>query len=459
MLLLLQCPEKRLLLCGDNYYHAFPNIYAIRGVSSRNGYAWYKSIESFMKHTIEYDINYLIPSHCEYVIGQSNIYNRFDQYRDGVAFVFDQTVRYLNQGYDTEEIVNIIENNLPSQLFGDKNSHLSQFYGTIEWAIKGVATKILGWFHTGKPIDLFPASKHVRGDGIIKLLSFVSNHNHNNNNNNRSLEMQIIDYCNVTIDGVHSRQHNNEKIQKIDDENRWILELITWVRQSLINKNKLNKEAKKEISDIRHKIFRHMASYQTSMPARNYLLSYLFEEKYDLEVKPGDAKQWYKDIILDWFIFGMAFYVDPLLCNKYFSKKNNGKDKNIGLIELTDSNKTFRLILKKVGVLQIELIDKKCVKYNNYNGNNDIDWVIKDSTQKFKQFLLRAVELGSKRRVTIGKGNNDRGHEIPRIRTSIGVLIALFRVMINMKAKSIIKGRDKAKEFFDCLEAKLISKL
>jgi alkyl sulfatase BDS1-like metallo-beta-lactamase superfamily hydrolase len=36
----------RVLVSGDNYYHAFPNLYAIRGTTTRDVLSWVASLDA-----------------------------------------------------------------------------------------------------------------------------------------------------------------------------------------------------------------------------------------------------------------------------------------------------------------------------------------------------------------------------------------------------------------------------
>ena len=62
------------------------------------------------------DVNasFLVPSHLMPVIGSENVTNVLTSYRDGMAFIYQQTVRYINQGFSPGEIVQILQ--LPSSL-------------------------------------------------------------------------------------------------------------------------------------------------------------------------------------------------------------------------------------------------------------------------------------------------------------------------------------------------------
>lgn len=120
-------PNEKVLFAADNFYKSFPNIYSIRGTPTRDTLQWASSIDLMrsLKPT------YLIPSHTKPITGEDDVYDVLTKYRDGIQFVHDQTVRFMNQGLTPDEIVgkNLIR--LPKQLVD--HPYLQQFYGTLDW--------------------------------------------------------------------------------------------------------------------------------------------------------------------------------------------------------------------------------------------------------------------------------------------------------------------------------------
>eukprot|EP01084_Bolivina_argentea_P062618 114512_1 len=188
--ILIYVPSKSLLLPGDNIYRAFPNIYAIRGVDPRDAYKWYESIEQMLDYVETYKIEHLTPSHSRHIVGYDNIMNVLTVYRDGISFVHDQTIRFLNQGYSQNEIIEMIHEIKPKQLF--ENPYLLEFYGTIEWSVRAIFMKNIGWF-SGKIDDLFPCPKHIRSKGMINMLKYIENNNNNNTYDKLSIEQKMIE--------------------------------------------------------------------------------------------------------------------------------------------------------------------------------------------------------------------------------------------------------------------------
>eukprot|EP01083_Nonionella_stella_P034043 93200_1 len=423
--ILIHVPSKSLLLPGDNIYRAFPNIYAIRGVDPRDAYAWYSSIETMLDYVETYNIQHLAPSHSRHIVGYRNIMDILTIYRDGISFVHDQTIRYLNQGYSQDEIVKQIQQNKPDKLF--KHPYLLEHYGTIEWSVRAIYTKNMGWF-SGKVCDLFPCSHQMKSNGIMSMMQFIAC----NKKDNKSMEHQVIEYIELEHN-TNQRQYANDYNQR-DLVNRWLLELTTQL---------MMKMDCTQIREIRYQIIRDMASYQTSSPARNYLLSCWLEEKYDIELTgSGNFSDIIKGRPIEWTMRSLPFHVDPVKCKEIAMIT--------GIIELCDIEQIYRLRLKDVGVMQLTLVDGYDVK------EQCIDWILRTEEKRLKYMLANAGNTkGEKKEV-------DKGHMIPRIRTGSGGLIGtLFAIVAGKEAakNGLIKGQLKAIQFFRCLEYNVISKL
>jgi alkyl sulfatase BDS1-like metallo-beta-lactamase superfamily hydrolase len=142
-------PEKKTLLCADNYYKSFPNLYAIRGTAYRDVNKWVTSIDTMRALRPEY----LVPGHTRPVTGADRIYETLTNYRDAIQFVHDQTVRHMNMGLTPDEIVERVK--LPPHLAS--LPYLHEYYGTVAWSIRAVYNGYIGWFD-GNPTNLFPLS-------------------------------------------------------------------------------------------------------------------------------------------------------------------------------------------------------------------------------------------------------------------------------------------------------------
>ena len=150
-------PEKKVLLPGDNIYKTFPNLYTIRGTSHRDVLAWAKSIDKMRQLKPEF----LVPSHTRPLQGEAFISDTLTDYRDGIQFVHDQTVYWMNRGLTPDEIVEKVK--LPQHL--SKSPFLQEFYGQVDWSVRSVFTGYLGWFDgnstTLNPLPPLEKAQHI----------------------------------------------------------------------------------------------------------------------------------------------------------------------------------------------------------------------------------------------------------------------------------------------------------
>lgn len=82
-------PRQKLLMPGDNFYNAFPNLYTIRGTTPRPIRSWIQSLDDMRKLQPEF----LVPSHTQPVIGKEMVAEQLTAYRDGITWVYVETIR------------------------------------------------------------------------------------------------------------------------------------------------------------------------------------------------------------------------------------------------------------------------------------------------------------------------------------------------------------------------------
>jgi alkyl sulfatase BDS1-like metallo-beta-lactamase superfamily hydrolase len=153
-------PGTRTLLPGDNYYLAFPNLYAIRGTPYRDVRGWADSLDLMLAERPEL----LVPSHSRPISGEARVREVLTDYRDAIRSVYEQTIEGMNQGLGPEELVETVQ--LPERLQG--KPHLGQFYGTVPWSVRAIYAGNVGWFD-GNPSNLFPLAPTARADRMAAL--------------------------------------------------------------------------------------------------------------------------------------------------------------------------------------------------------------------------------------------------------------------------------------------------
>jgi alkyl sulfatase BDS1-like metallo-beta-lactamase superfamily hydrolase len=154
-------PEKRVLMPGDDFFRAFPNISPIRGARPRSPDDWIASLEKMM--ALEPDG--VVPGHTRPVLGGAGARAALTAYRDGIKSILDQTIQGMKQGERPDELVQHVK--LPSALA--ENPYLQEFYGGVEWTVRGIYADRLGWFD-GNPTKLFPLAEKDRAAKLIALI-------------------------------------------------------------------------------------------------------------------------------------------------------------------------------------------------------------------------------------------------------------------------------------------------
>ena len=143
-------PQFKALWMAENCTGTLHNLYTLRGAAVRDGSAWAKYITEavtlygdeaevvFQSHNWPHWGNEVLN---EYLINTAAVYK----------FINDQTLTYINQGYTSDEISNMIE--LPEALA--KVWYTRQYYGTVAHNAKAVYQKYMGWYDAN-PVNLNP---------------------------------------------------------------------------------------------------------------------------------------------------------------------------------------------------------------------------------------------------------------------------------------------------------------
>ncbi|QZE14800.1 alkyl/aryl-sulfatase [Halosquirtibacter laminarini] len=220
------CPKYKSLFTGDNYYKAFPNLYAIRG--SR-----YRDIESWGNMVLKmstFPSTSLIPGHTRPLKGKENIHKNLTNYATAILSVYHQTIDAMNEGYTLQETVDRVQ--LADSL--KEQSNLQEFYGSVAWGVRSIYTHYVGWFD-GNPTNLYPLTEKKEAQKMISLAGGASK----------------------TFDKF-DKAYQQEEYQ-------WALQLSDYL---IITKYKVA-----EVTKIQIKCLRALASQQLNAPARNYYLS------------------------------------------------------------------------------------------------------------------------------------------------------------------------------------------
>ncbi|MGM0450066.1 MAG: alkyl sulfatase dimerization domain-containing protein [Pseudomonadota bacterium] len=162
--ILVWLPDKEVLLPGDNIYKAFPNLYTIRGTSYRDPQQWVESLDRMR----ELEPEYLVPSHGRPLTDTDHIQSTLTDYRDGIQYVYDQTLRMMNSGLTPDEIAARME--LPPHLAA--SPYLQPFYGKPEWGARAIYSGLIGWFDSNTT-HLHPTPPDEKAQRIADLAGGV----------------------------------------------------------------------------------------------------------------------------------------------------------------------------------------------------------------------------------------------------------------------------------------------
>ena len=121
--------------------HIWPclfNIYTLRGEAYRDPLVLIKGIDRIR----EMDPEHLVGVHGAPISTRARTRQALADYRDSIQFIWDQTVRGMNDGLSMEEIVDRVR--LPAALAA--SPYIPQSYGEVGFHVRAVHTGLLGWY-------------------------------------------------------------------------------------------------------------------------------------------------------------------------------------------------------------------------------------------------------------------------------------------------------------------------
>jgi len=134
-------PRFRALCMAENATHNLHNLLTLRGALVRDPRAWSgyltEAIDSFADRT---DVAFA--SHHWPTWGRDRIVEFLGLQRDLYAYLHDQTLRQLNQGYTGIEIAENFA--MPPAL--EQAWHTHGYYGSVSHNVKAVYQRYMGWF-------------------------------------------------------------------------------------------------------------------------------------------------------------------------------------------------------------------------------------------------------------------------------------------------------------------------
>ncbi|MGA1827972.1 alkyl/aryl-sulfatase [Microbacterium sp.] len=143
-------PKFRALCMAENATHNLHNLLTLRGALVRDPHAWSAYLtEAIAIFGDRADVAFA-SHHWPTWTGQ-RVVEFLGIQRDLYAYLHDQTLRLLNQGYQGAEIAEIIQ--LPPAL--EKAWSTRGYYGSISHNVKAIYQRYMGWFDAN-PARLWP---------------------------------------------------------------------------------------------------------------------------------------------------------------------------------------------------------------------------------------------------------------------------------------------------------------
>lgn len=157
-------PKFRALCMAENATHNLHNLLTLRGALVRDPHGWSgyltEAIETFADRT-----DVVFASHHWPTWGQDNIVEFLSLQRDLYAYLHDQTLRQLNQGYTGIEIAEGFQ--MPPALH--KAWHAHGYYGSVSHNVKAVYQRYMGWFD-GNPARLWAHPPEAIGPRYVEAM-------------------------------------------------------------------------------------------------------------------------------------------------------------------------------------------------------------------------------------------------------------------------------------------------
>lgn len=142
-------PERRALCMAENATHNLHNLLTLRGAVVRDARVWSRYLnEAIELFTGEADVAFA--SHHWPTWGRDRVVRFLERQRDLYAYLHDQTLRLLNQGWTGTEIAETLQ--MPPAL--EQAWHTHGYYGSVSHNVKAIYQRYMGWFD-GNPAHLW----------------------------------------------------------------------------------------------------------------------------------------------------------------------------------------------------------------------------------------------------------------------------------------------------------------
>ena len=158
--LLLWLPEQKILFVGDLFgtlYPMFPNLYTVRGEKYRDPLDYVDA----MNLVLELSPEILVPTHFHVIRGKDYIRSSVTVMRDAVQYMWDETIRGMNEGKTVWQLMEEIQ--LPPELA------LSQGHGKVSWSVRAAWELLVGWYNYESVANLYHVPPSAVYPDLVEL--------------------------------------------------------------------------------------------------------------------------------------------------------------------------------------------------------------------------------------------------------------------------------------------------
>jgi alkyl sulfatase BDS1-like metallo-beta-lactamase superfamily hydrolase len=139
-------PEERTVFTGNflgPIFGTIPNLYTIRGDRLRSAVRYLEGVEQLLA----LEPRMLITGHGDPVAGAERVHEELAKLRDAVRFIYDETVKGMNEGIDVFTLMRTVT--LPPHL------RLGQGHGKVSWCVRAIWEEATGWFRFESTTELY----------------------------------------------------------------------------------------------------------------------------------------------------------------------------------------------------------------------------------------------------------------------------------------------------------------
>ena len=134
-----------------------PNLYTVRGEKVRDPIGYVNALDRL----IALEPKMLLPAHFNPIRDQEYIVKTLEVTRDGVQYVYDETVKGMNSGKSVYELMRTIQ--LPPEL------EISQGHGKVSWNVRAIWELLAGWFYYEDIADLYTVPTREVFPDLVEL--------------------------------------------------------------------------------------------------------------------------------------------------------------------------------------------------------------------------------------------------------------------------------------------------